>query len=448
MTTQTPAVPTSDLVALAAEAFLYGFPLVFDLEEIERFVERGMSALPPAPLNAFSHAVTLAGPEDRFVSINNDTIYSLANVDVSGGPVRLEVPDTAGRYYVLQFVDVWTNNFAYVGHRATGTEAGAFLLVGPDWAGTPPRDATIIRCPTAIFTIVGRFAVAGEQDLPAVRALQGQLRLTPSAAGAGLPHPDPRVGGPLRFFERLRVSSLAFPPAQRDRLYQQRFAPLGLAAEVTPYATPEPALAAALTEGLEAGRTQLEAALRGGSSPKQNGWDLTYHVFDYNLDFFEVGALDDARWKLPDTPARYVQRAAAARGGLLGNHGYEAAYAMVYVDSDGEPLNGAHRYELRFARTPPCGAFWSVTMYDAQDFFLVANPIGRYSIGDRTPGLRFAGDGSLTITLQVDEPTDPERRANWLPTPAGAFRPLLRVYEPEDAVFDGRYALPPITRIT
>lgn len=447
MTTQAPGVPTHDLSALAAEAFLYGFPLVFDLEEIERFIGQGMSALPAAPLNRFSHAVGLAGPQDTFVSINNDTVYSLANIDVSGGPVRLDVPDTAGRYYVLQFVDVWTNNFAYIGHRATGTGPGAFVLVGPDWAGTAPGDTRVIRCPTAVVTIVGRFAVAGEDDLPAVRALQDGLRLTPSGAGAGLPAPDPRVRDALRFFEQLRVWSQAFRPADRDRVYQRRFEPLGLAGAETPYAEPEPAFAAALAEGLKAGRGQLEAALKSGSSPKQNGWDLTYHVFDYNLDFFEVGALDDARWKLPDGPARYVQRAAAARGGLLGNHGYEAAYAMVYVDSDGEPLDGARRYQLRFRETPPCGAFWSVTMYDAQDFFLVANPIDRYSIGDRTPGLRFADDGSLTIVLQADEPRDPERRANWLPTPAGAFRPILRMYEPDEAVFDGSYELPPVTRV-
>ena len=448
MTTHSVAAPAHDLSALAADAFLYGFPMVFDLEEVERFISQGMSALPPAPLNQFSHAVGLAGPQDTFVSINNDTVYSLANVDVSGGPVRLDVPDTAGRYYVLQFVDVWTNNFAYVGHRATGTGAAAFVLVGPDWTGTAPSDATLIRCPTAIVTIVGRFAVAGEQDLPAVRALQDGLRLAPTAAGAGLPEPDPRAAEALRFFEKLRVWSQAFPPAERDRIYQQRFEPLGLGLEETPYAVPEPEVAAALADGLRVGKEQLEAALKGGSSPKQNGWDLTYHVFDYNLDFFEVGALDDVPWKLPDGPARYVQRAAAARGGLLGNHGYEAAYAMVYVDEHDQPLDGAHRYELRFAQTPPCRAFWSVTMYDAQDFFLVPNPIDRYSIGDRTLGLEFAGDGSLTITLQTEEPRDPERRANWLPTPAGAFRPILRMYEPGDAVFDGSYELPPITRIT
>jgi len=117
-----------ELAELAAEAFIYGFPLVFDLQEVERFTRVGMGALAAAPLNVFSHATSLAGPKDTFVSINNDTIYSIANLDVSGGPVRLEVPEADGRYYVLQFVDAWTNNFAYIGRRATGT--GRVVLAG------------------------------------------------------------------------------------------------------------------------------------------------------------------------------------------------------------------------------------------------------------------------------------------------------------------------------
>jgi hypothetical protein len=256
------------------------------------------------------------------------------------------------------------------------------------------------------------------------------------------------VAEDLRFFERLRRWMRAFPPAARDRAYQQRFEPLGLLRAASPYRDPDATLAAALRDGLAAGRERLETALRQTPSPKRNGWDLTYHIFDYNLDFFEIGALDDPRWKLPEGQARYVLRAGAARGGLWGNHGYEAAYAMVYVDGDGQPLDGAHRYELRLATPPPCGAFWSVTMYDTPDFYLVENPINRYSIGDRTPGLHKAPDGSLTIIIQRDEPGDPAQRANWLPSPAGAFRPLLRVYEPDNALFDGTYELPPITRLT
>ncbi len=119
---------------------------------------------------------------------------------------------------------------------------------------------------------------------------------------------------------------------------------------------------------------------------------------------------------------------------------------MVYEDKDGSPLNGRSRYRLRFERTPPVEAFWSVTMYDTPDFLLVTNPIGRYSIGDRTPGLHVADDGSLTIFMQREEPEATEEQANWLPTPEGDFRPILRMYEPGAGVFDGSYELPPITK--
>lgn len=436
------------LVALAADAFIYGFPLVFDVQQVDRFAREGIGAVPATPFNQFGHASALAGPDTTFVSVNNDTVYSIANVDTSGGPVRLDVPDTAGRYYVLQFVDAWTNNFAYVGHRATGTGERSFLLVSPGWEGEAPDDVTVIRFPTAVATIVGRWSVNGAADMSTVGELQRRLTLTPTSPGSdAVPVPDPAVGEQLRFFEQLRTWMRAFPPAERDRVYQQRFEPLGLLAAESPYRDPDAGLAAALRDGLVLGQERLETALRNAPSPKQNGWDLTYHIFDYNLDFFEVGALDDPRWKLAEGPERYLLRAGAARGGLWGNHGYEAAYAMVYVDADGRPLDGMGRYELRFATPPPCSAFWSVTMYDTPDFYLVENPIDRYSIGDRTPGLHPAEDGSLTIVMQRDEPDDPVRRANWLPTPAGAFRPLLRIYEPDDAVFDGSYELPPITSV-
>ena len=140
-------------------------------------------------------------------------------------------------------------------------------------------------------------------------------------------------------------------------------------------------------------------------------------------------------------------RAAAARAGLWGNHGYEAVYAQVFVDADGQQLNGANRYEIRFPEPPPAQAFWSITMYDMPDYYLVANPIERYSIGDRTPGLVTAADGSITIRMQRDEP-EPAARANWLPTPEGDFRPMLRVYIPDQSVLDGTYTLPAIARLS
>src|SRR5262249_49132039 len=157
------------------------------------------------------------GPETKFVSVNNDTVYSIANVDVSGGPVRLDVPDTAGRYYVLQFVDAWTNNFAYIGHRATGTEAASFLLVAHAWDGEAPAGVRVIRFPTNIATIVGRWAVTGEADVPNVIELQERLTLTATAPGDGVPDGDASVPEDLRFFEHLRAWMSAFPPSERDR---------------------------------------------------------------------------------------------------------------------------------------------------------------------------------------------------------------------------------------
>jgi hypothetical protein len=434
---------SDELAVLAADAYIYGFPLVFDLQMVSGQAEMGM--IKPAPFNSFSHASRLAGPDDRFVSINNDTIYSLAQVDVSGGPVLLRVPDTAGRYYVLQFVDAWTNNFAYVGRRATGTAAGSFLLTPPGWDGDAPSEAQVIEFPTNVGTIVGRWACDGPADLGAVRALQGMLALDQqgSPAAEGIPAPT-AVPEELAFFEQLRTWGRAFPPSSQDQDYQQRFAPLGLLDPVSPYADCPPELARALTTGADAAKQQMETALTAdGLAPVVNGWTLTFHMFDYNVDHLGPGTVDGPAWKMPDRYASYLARALAARGGLWGNHGYEAAYPMTYTDADGNRLDGRNRYTLRFAQEPPVDAFWSITMYDLPGFYLVANPINRYSIGDRTPGLRRDSDGSLTIVIQHDQPAD---TSNWLPAPAAPFRPLMRLYQPRAAILNGTYEIPPITK--
>ena len=305
-----------------------------------------MGANPAAPFNTFSHARTLAGPQDTFVTINNDTVYSMAQLDLSVGPVALHVPDTAGRYYVLQFVDAWTNNFAYVGHRATGTAEGDFLLVPPGWDGDAPGGHTVIRFPTTVASIVGRWAVAGDDDLPAVHALQDATTLTPLDAAAeptGLAEPDPararRADVPG---EASRV--VAAVPARRPRQAAAgRASPRSVRRDrrlAVPVLTAEDA-ARLSRRGSSEAKATLHQALVSGHSPEVNGWKLTFHAFDYNLDFFEVGALDDDRFKIADPKLRIVERAAAAIGGLWGNHPYEAAYIMTYLDDRGEQLNGA-----------------------------------------------------------------------------------------------------------
>ncbi|WP_448002454.1 DUF1254 domain-containing protein [Agromyces bauzanensis] len=435
---------------LAASAYLFGFPLVFNLDQMDRYVTTGVGKNAAAPWNRFSHARALAGPDDTFVTMNNDTVYSMAQLDLGAGPVRLEVPDTAGRYYVLQFVSAWTDNFAYIGHRATGTGAATYVLVPPDWKGEPAAGETVVRVPTRVASIVGRWAVAGDDDLAAVHALQDATTLTPtgSATPESLPATDTGLSEALQFFDKLRVWSQAFPPAPRDADTLAGFEPLGLTTiGATPYGI-DAELDATLEAGYAKGKALLEDVVAsGGGNAIVNGWNLAYHSFDYNLDYFEVGSPDEPEFKIADRERRILQRAGAALGGLWGNQAFEAAYIATYVDDRGDRLTGEHTYTLTLNPPPPVDAFWSLTMYGVPDYYLVANPIERYSIGDRTPGIRYEDDGSLVITIAHNEPDDERARANWLPAPAGEFRPVLRMYEPSRSILDQAYLVPAIVRV-
>lgn len=439
---------------LAADAYVYGYPLVSDLTMAEASTHQGLGPLEPAPFNEFSHASQPADGDTRFVFATHDTMCSIAQLDLSGGPFLLHVPDTGGAYYVLQCIDAWTNNFAYLGRRATGTAEDDWLIVPPGWSGGGLGGVRgvreVIDAPTSVVTVVVRNVCDGPDDLPRVLALQRQFTLTatdPETHRTGLPAPDPDVPEELLFFERLRVWMADFPPSAPDRAYQDRFQPLGLLEEgPSPYTAGDPALVQALTEGLACGRARVEEASRaapdGGRSP--GAWQMNPHLYDYSLDHFGVGTIDSPEWRVTDREESYLVRAVAARVGLWGSHGYEAVYGFTFQDAEGEQLSGAKSYVLRFEQPPPVESFWSLTMYDIPDCHLVGNPAGRCSIGDRTPGIVHGDDGSLTIHIRKDRPADPAEAANWLPAPEGDFRPVIRLYTPGQAVLDGRYEVPAI----
>lgn len=197
---------SQDLTTLAAEAYIYGYPLVFNVTEIQQVGRTGMGTMKGVPMNQFSHANQLATPDDPFVSVNNDTVYSIAMLDLSAGPVVLHVPDTDGAYYVLQFVDAWSNNFAYVGRRATGTAEAEFTIVPPAWDGKIPQGTRKIEAPTSVVAIIGRLACDGPDDIARVVALQKGLTLKPLTDGLtrGIPQPASEVGQDLAFWEKLR----------------------------------------------------------------------------------------------------------------------------------------------------------------------------------------------------------------------------------------------------
>ena len=138
-------------------------------------------------------------------------------------------------------------------------------------------------------------------------------------------------------------------------------------------------------------------------------------------------------------------RNAGAMMGIYANSKAEALYGSQQTDSSGKVLDGSRKWVLRFApgQLPPVNEFWSITMYSLPDRFLVANPINRYSIGDRTPGLKTGPDGSLEIYIQNENPGK-DKESNWLPAPKGPFFFAARFYGPKDNALRGEWSLPPL----
>jgi hypothetical protein len=340
----------------------------------------------------------------------------------------ITVPDTHDRYYSIQLIDAWQNSFAYIGRRATGTKEGAFAITPPGYAGPLPAGVTEIKAPTRTAAALVRTLVRGPADIDAARAVHFSYRL-----GGASAFPD-RLGAPaaksnsINVFPLLDVSGVgaawkgeldplltAYPPLPFDAPNLARFRPLGLG-ESGPSDPAE--LAAAVPSGLARVKGSLEA-----DTWEVNGWRTKLGVVPF-----------------PHDP---LKRAATNLYGPGTHIAEEALYFGARTGPDGKPLSGANSYRLRFAagQTPPVDAFWSLILYD-KDFFLFDNPFNRYSINDRTDGLRFGPDGSLTILIQPDAPHD--QTLNWLPAPRDAFQLTIRAYQPRPSIRDKSYRLPPL----
>lgn len=368
-------------------------------------------------VNQFTHTHRRLGPEDReVVSPNNDTVYSNAWLDLTQGPVLIETPDMGERYWTLGFLDAWTNPFAYVGRRTTGNRRQRTLVHGPGWRGGRPEGVdNVIAAPGNDVWIIGRILVSdATEDLEHVRGLQLQIRVRRLDGADAAMRVDTRLDG-----RATDVPPAALYRAVVDEALARNPVPQG---EDLRWPVSEEALARELPRVYAELREQVQPHTLGG------GWALPVAV--------------GSHWG-----KELLTRARVARN-LIGALGVEEAmYPTAEVDADGEPLHGSNAYELRFApgAGPQVDAFWSLTLYRRSDCLLVANPINRYSIGDRTPGLRYEPDGSLAIRLQAD---DPGPGVNWLPTPKGElFYVVLRLYQPRAAHLEYRYAYPPVRRL-
>ncbi|MWL90323.1 DUF1254 domain-containing protein [Cupriavidus sp. SW-Y-13] len=381
-------------------------------------------------VNHLIHTRELLGPQHRqVVTPNNDTLYTNAWLDLSREPVVIDVPDFNGRYYVLGLLDAYTNPFGYIGSRTTGTQAGKFLLHGPAWHGAVPEGMHAVACATNAVWMIGRLLVDGEADLPAVHALQDAIALNRiDGSPAAFPfdvsmQPREHLGDARRFAEIVNWMLADNAPSVAEARLMRRFAEVGIGAGLTATATQLDILAGALTDVLK-DLAEPQASDMGG------GWAMSVDVRE-------------------SYGTNYLQRALVARNyiGALGVQ--EAMYIIADRDGDNAPLDGRHAYRLDFAldNLPEVGAFWSLTMYDKGDCMLVPNEIARYSLGDRSPSLARGPDGSLTLHLSAQPPSDAAQQGNWLPAPAGPFYVALRLYVPQPSHLDRTYRYPAIARV-
>lgn len=419
--------------ATALAAYLYGYPIVIVRRTILTF-----------PANHMVSIGKLADTSTQsIVAPNHDTLYSVAQIDLSSGPVVIQTPPTGGRYSVIQLTDGFTDVAAYLGDGAPARTGEAAAVVPPGWRGQLPPGMRVVRPATKLVWLLGRTLATGPADTTAATRLLARYSVTPLAgyvAGtrtapvilSGFPRRTPvTVPSSAAFFDELGRDLAADPPPARDRCAIRSFADVGIGAGKTPSTTLTGLSGQALSAAASAGKGVLHAVVEGvRHQPSQviNGWATT--------------PADTARFGTD-----YVGRAVVAAIGLGANTNAKALYLTEDRDSGARPLNGARIYEVRFkpGQLPPVSAFWSLTLYN-QHILFYPNRLNRYAVGDRSAGLKRAADGGLRIIVSHRAPGAAER-ANWLPAPAGQFSLYLRLYEPKSAALERKWMPPSIVRI-
>ena len=438
---------SNDLRTLSQEAYVYLYPLVtMDLSRRQATNVEAGKRPGFGPPNAFHHLREFPPAEFRaVVRPNFDTLYSNLWLDLTHGPVLLHVPDTDDRYYMLPLLDMWTEVFATIGKRTTGTGAGDYLVVGPDYEGDLmefyddlPEDVALIVAPTPHVWALGRIQTNGVADYPAVHAVQDGFSVR--ALGDRPPFEiDPAADTrtePLRLADALSAVDLfsyatrlldVNPPHLTDFSVLARIGSLGIVPgeDFDPGQFDEAELAE-IEAGATRGRELLSTA-QATLGTVADGWMLYRDTMGVYGNF-------------------YLKRAVVTLVGLGANPVEDAIYPLLLTDADGQAVTGDHDYVLHFDADdlPPAAAFWSVTMYDAEGF-QAANALDRFALGDRDD-LRYGADGSLDLYLQHESP-GPEREPNWLPAPRGPLGVTMRLYAPLPEALDGRWVPPALRRV-
>ena len=436
-----------EAVLIAQQAYIFFYPMVQSYGNMLSQIQEPSGSLINFRFNRLGHLDIL---NDVTETGNIDTAYSVAWLDLRAEPVILILPPIPDkRYYSFLMVDGYTHNIGMLGARATGHDGGVYMIAGPNWIGEKPERVNKVFVSESQFVLLlGRTLVKNEEDVPIVRDIQKSYQLILLHQFLGTRRPpilltpdfvpvDKKKLTDLEYFQYANyiMKFIAIHPDE-VHLFEQ-FSRIGIIpGEDFPPRSMSLELRQAIELGIALGRKEiLTYALRTTQGHQQDGW----RTF---LDPPLFGQRSVLR-------GHHKLRASAAVVGLYGNDLEETLYLLAGRDLDGAVLNGLNnKYTMRFnpGDLPVVDGFWSLTMYKI-DQELAENEINRHSIGDRTPGLHYAADGSLTLFVQNEKPEKEEEQANWLPAPKGLFFIVMRLYLPsKDAITPPPYFPPGLQR--
>ncbi len=419
---------------IGALAYVYGYPMVDMAKQMHNETHRvGPDQQTYAPVNRFYRFPEIVGPHNgaNFRMPNNDTLYFSGWFDIAEQPLIIHTPDTAGRYFTIAVTNLYSE-VTHIGRRTHGTREAYYALVAPGWQGQLPNGVTRIDVESERGWLLGRVLVDGPADLQAALSVMNNIwsasldEFTPSKRPG---QPEVLVAEPidplhsLAFFTYMNRALKTLPPRPDEAALMSQFDLIGIGpnSDFNPENLNE-ATRRGLLQGLKEGMALVKAS-EVRTTPSQNGWMIPRKVGRYGHD--------------------YLQRASVVANGY-GNLPEESTYAAALTDGRGDMMSGKQAYQLHLAADdiPPVDGFWSLTAYALPEKQVQENDIGRYSIGDRTQGLNYNEDGSLTLLLQHQRPQ--ENESNWLPVPDGYFMVIMRMYEPSEAILSGEYRLPRI----
>jgi hypothetical protein len=411
----------AEIKTIAEEGFIYGLPIVMNYAVMYEYCVDKNSGQYKAPFNQINNEARVFTYKDTaIVTPNSDTPYSMLWLDLRAEPIVVSVPAVEkNRYYSVQLCDGNTFNYGYIGSRATGNDAGDYLIAGPDSKGeTPAGIKKVFRSSTQFSVVIFRTQLFNPDDMPNVVKVQSGYKARPLSTYLKQPSPPagpainfPKINKELvktKFFEYLGFVLQFAPAGPEEKEIRAKLASIGKDLS--------PEQKAAVGLGMKEGDAKVDQYLSSGAKDI-NGWKVG--------SLFGDRAFFHGDW---------LKRAAAAKGGIYGNDAIEAMYPLTTTLPNGEALDGSkHKYTLTFAagQFPPVNAFWSVTMYDGKTQLLIKNPINRYLINSpMLPNMKLDANGGLTLYIQKDSP-GVDKESNWLPAPDGPIYLVMRLYWPK-----------------